>query len=53
VGFEEQGGKLPEEWQRAADWLDLLNLCDFLNRPHLNELMKQEIIQLVSNILES
>lgn len=53
AGFEEQGGKLPEEWPRAAGWLDLLNLCDFLNRPRLNELMKQEVIQLIVDTLES
>jgi len=53
AGFEQQGGKLPNEWKRTAGLLDLLNLCDFLNRPHGNEVMRQEVTQLIINTLKS
>jgi aminoglycoside phosphotransferase (APT) family kinase protein len=31
--FRAHGGQLPGEWKRVARFLDLLNLCDFLQRP--------------------
>jgi aminoglycoside phosphotransferase (APT) family kinase protein len=51
AGFEEQGHKLPDDWQRAAHLLDLLNLCDFLNRPQPDQAMSQEIIKLITETL--
>ena len=46
-GFVEQGGKLPDNWRLISRSLDLLNLCDLLNRPQLDETMKAEVRQLV------
>jgi aminoglycoside phosphotransferase (APT) family kinase protein len=32
AAFQEHGGSLPENWRRVAQFLDLINLCDFLSR---------------------
>jgi aminoglycoside phosphotransferase (APT) family kinase protein len=32
AAFQEGGGSLPSNWRRVAQFLDLINLCDFLSR---------------------
>jgi fructokinase len=32
AAFQEGGGSLPPNWRRLAQFLDLINLCDFLSR---------------------
>jgi len=32
TAFQEGGGSLPSNWRRVAQFLDLINLCDFLSR---------------------
>ena len=32
AAFREHGGALPGNWRRVAQFLDLINLCDFLSR---------------------
>lgn len=33
AGFREEGGVLPEGWERFARLVDMVSLCDFLNLP--------------------
>ena len=46
-GFQEHSGQLPDDWKRIVRLLDLLNLCDFLNRPEVSPAMQNEISQLI------
>lgn len=32
-GYRAAGGMLPEDWKRLSRMVDLINLCEFLNRP--------------------
>jgi len=32
TAFQDHGGSLPANWRRVAQFLDLINLCDFLSR---------------------
>lgn len=46
-GFTGNGGKLPDDWKRKVRLLDLLNLCDLLNRPQISLTMRDEVSQLI------
>ena len=46
-GFAGQGGQLPEDWEKAARLLDLLNLCDFLNQPEPDATLRLEVTRLI------
>lgn len=52
-GFAGQGGKLPADWEKAARLLDLLNLCDFLNRPEPDTTMRLDVTRLITETIET
>ncbi len=49
-GYRENGGELPEEWERMARTTDLINLIELLNRPQARD---PELIAGVDRILRS
>jgi aminoglycoside phosphotransferase (APT) family kinase protein len=51
-GFQEHGGDLPKNWKKIIKLLDLLNLCDFLNRETPSTAMVDEVKGLIANTLE-
>lgn len=51
AGYEQYGPKLPDEWEKAARLLDLLNLCDFLNRPDPDPTLKEEVVRLITGTI--
>lgn len=52
-GYREHGGRLPEGWQRAAKMVDLLSLCEFLNRPSSNNTLIEEVTGLITHTLHN
>ena len=51
-GYREEGGQLPSEWKRTSKLLDLLSLCEFLNAPHANDAMIEEVTGLIVGTIE-
>lgn len=48
-GYTNAGGRLPEDWQRAARLLDLVNLCDFLASPEAGPAMVAAVRAVIQN----
>ena len=51
-GYQEEGGQLPLAWKRTSKLLDLLSLCEFLNAPHPNDALIEEVIGLIVGTIE-
>jgi aminoglycoside phosphotransferase (APT) family kinase protein len=51
-GYREEGGQLPPGWKRTSKLLDLLSLCDFLNAPHPNNAIVEEVTNLIVGTME-
>ena len=51
-GYQDEGGQLPREWKRISKLLDLLSLCEFLNAPHPNHAMIEEVTGLIVGTME-
>lgn len=52
-GYREEGGQLPRGWKRTCKLLDLLSLCEFLNAPHPNDAMIEEVTGLIVGTMEA
>ncbi|HEY5004557.1 MAG TPA: phosphotransferase [Ktedonobacteraceae bacterium] len=52
-GYLEEGGQLPHGWKRTCKLLDLLSLCEFLNAPHPNNAMIEEVTGLIVGTIEN
>lgn len=51
-GYQEEGGLLPGGWKRTSKLLDLLSLCEFLNAPHPNSALIEEVKSLIVGTIE-
>ncbi|HZI56265.1 MAG TPA: aminoglycoside phosphotransferase family protein [Verrucomicrobiae bacterium] len=51
-GFQNAGGKLPSDWRRLAQVLDLTALCDSLTRESLPGSVETELMELVRATVE-
>ncbi len=51
-GYQEEGGQLPHGWKRTSKLLDLLSLCEFLNAPHPNDAVIEEVTGLIVGTME-
>jgi aminoglycoside phosphotransferase (APT) family kinase protein len=51
-GFQDHGGNLPKNWKKVIKLLDLLNLCEFLNKETPSTAMIDEVKGLIANTLD-
>jgi aminoglycoside phosphotransferase (APT) family kinase protein len=51
-GYQAAGGALPDDWKRLSRMVDLINLCDFLNRADDNATVVRDVRPLVQATLD-
>ena len=52
LSYQDNGGNLPDKWLQKAKLLDLISLCDLLNKKVCGEVRLKDIKRLILNTIE-